>query len=178
VSSREIKVWTDSDDLFRILKRTNKANPAPEDVAALRRALQERPDLWHGVADLARQVRATLIGERAGDSALFYEAMQHGLAEMEAELGYGQASPLERLLIEQVLLGWLEYHDLQDRKQYQLKQGCSMAQMEFLDKRVSRAHHRYLQAIGTLAKLRKRSVAVQVNIAQQQVNLAAPVTDG
>ncbi|MFC1611640.1 hypothetical protein ACFL6C_11830 [Myxococcota bacterium] len=48
----------------------------------------------------------------------------------------------------------------------------SSTHAEFLDKRVDRAQRRYLQAIKTLAQVRRLlRPSVQVNIAEQQVNV-------
>ncbi len=49
----------------------------------------------------------------------------------------------------------------------------SLRQAEFHQKRISMAQNRYLAAIRTLAQVRRLGVpVVQVNIAEQQVNVA------
>jgi hypothetical protein len=49
----------------------------------------------------------------------------------------------------------------------------TLRQAEFHQKRITMAHNRYLSAIRTLAQVRRLGVpAVQVNIGEQQVNVA------
>ena len=49
----------------------------------------------------------------------------------------------------------------------------TLGQAEFHQKRITKAHNRYLSAIRTLAQVRRLGVpAVQVNIGEQQVNVA------
>jgi len=44
------------------------------------------------------------------------------------------------------------------------------AQSEHHQKRIDRAHKRYLSSIRSLVQIRKMGPAVQINIAEQQVN--------
>jgi len=48
--------------------------------------------------------------------------------------------------------------------------GLTIAQSEFHQKRIDRAHRRHLTAAKTLAQIRKMGPAVQINIAEKQVN--------
>lgn len=41
----------------------------------------------------------------------------------------------------------------------------------YWERRLNSAHRRYLRAIETLAKIRKQGLAVQVNIAVNQINI-------
>jgi hypothetical protein len=56
-----------------------------------------------------------------------------------------------------------------------LEQKLSLGWGEYYQRRMDRAHRRYLSAIKTLALVRKLAVPVlQVNIARKQVNVASP----
>jgi hypothetical protein len=46
----------------------------------------------------------------------------------------------------------------------------SIAQSEYHQKRLDKAHKRYLSSIRTLAQIRKMGPAVQINIAEKQIN--------
>ena len=83
----------------QILKRTNKKKPSQEDVAALRKALRENPNLWRGTGDLTRRVEAELISTISSVSVVT-ESLIHGVKEMRQEMGYTEVSLLERLLID------------------------------------------------------------------------------
>ena len=41
------------------------------------------------------------------------ESVEHGLEAMRSEMGYGEAPPLERLLIDQIVLTWLHYYKME-----------------------------------------------------------------
>ena len=49
----------------------------------------------------------------------------------------------------------------------------TLTQANYYQKRLDRAHVRHLSAIRTLAQIRKMGPAVQINIAQQQINSAS-----
>lgn len=91
---------------------------------------------------------------------------------MLAELAGPSPTPLERLLVERIVASWLQtYH-------YDIL--CAQAgnitidQGDYMQRRQDRAHKRYLSAIKSLAVVRRLlRPSVQVNIAQQQVNVAA-----
>jgi len=53
-------------------------------------------------------------------------SIRHGLDEMRKEYGYEDANPLERLLIEQVILTWLHFHMTQRGYECTLKEGTTI----------------------------------------------------
>ena len=82
-------------------------------------------------------------------------------------------TPIETLLVDRIVLCWLHLH-LVDAFYAQNMQRLSIQQLDFHERRVSLSQRRYLSAIRTLAHVRRLQVpAVQVNIAGQQINLAA-----
>jgi hypothetical protein len=50
--------------------------------------------------------------------------------------------------------------------------GGTLSQDEHRQKRLDKAHRRHLSAIRTLAQIRKLGPAVQINIAEKQINTA------
>jgi hypothetical protein len=48
----------------------------------------------------------------------------------------------------------------------------TMAQGEHHQRRIDRAHNRHLSAVRALAQVRKMGSAVQINIAEKQINNA------
>lgn len=51
---------------------------------------------------------------------------------------------------------------------------CTLAQGDYYQRRMDRAHRRYLEAVTALAKLRRLQVTVvQDNIGDRQVNVAS-----
>jgi hypothetical protein len=141
-------------------------------LPAMREALDELPELaWHlsNVAEVAEHNLMKVI-TREGD-LLTMEIVPRQLAAMREELAGPMPSPLERLLVERVVATWLWLHYFEAR--YAASMGdLTMMQSEHHQKRIDRAHRRHLSAIRTLAQVRKLGPALQINIADKQINLA------
>ena len=85
------------------------------------------------------------------------------------ELAGPQPCPLERLLVERIVLCWLHLYST-EALYAQHRQELSLRQAECYEQRLGKAQARYLSAIRTLAQVRRLGIpAVQVNIGQQQV---------
>lgn len=87
-------------------------------------------------------------------------------------LGYLEASGLEQLLIDQVVICWLRSQIANSSLTAYIQMGDLKA-AEFFDRHTQRSQNAFLKACESLAKVRKlakRDVALQVNIASQQVN--------
>ena len=98
------------------------------------------------------------------------ESIKRGITTMRKDLGFEDRSPLERLLIEQIVLAWLHYHTTQWSHEATLNGGTTMRNAQFWERRQNGAHRRYLRAVETLARIRKMGPVVQINIAENQVN--------
>jgi hypothetical protein len=162
-------------ELETLIARTNKDKPKANDVKALRAMLVKHPRLWHTVGDLAVQNQQKILRDTKMSVAA-RELTDSAVNNMRRELGYKDASMLEQMLIEQVLLSWLrlnlwEYHVTE-------MSSASLPVADFWERRLSAAQRRYLRACETLARVRRLSritPALQVNIATrdgQQVNIA------
>ncbi len=82
------------------------------------------------------------------------------------------AAPLERLLIDRVLTGWLHLH-YAEALYVQRNGALTPAACEYHQRTIGRAQRRYLAAVKALAQVRRLRVpAVQVNIGEKQVNIA------
>jgi hypothetical protein len=78
------------------------------------------------------------------------------------------------VLVERVVACWLQVQDADVR--YAQAKNLSVTWGECYQRRMDRAHRRYLSAVKALALVRKLAVPVlQVNIARKQVNVAGPV---
>src|SRR5262245_53031389 len=106
--------------------------------------------------------------------------MLRKLELLRAELAGPSPSPVERLLVERAVACWLQVQDADVRYAQAQPGGPSTAHNEFLQRRMDRAHRRYLSALRTLALVRKLAVPVlQVNVAhKQQVNVGAAALPG
>lgn len=125
-------------------------------VPEVRAALKQYPELVDQLGNLAGRVEAALVELASGGNVLGLETLRAHLAQMREELGLAEAAPLESLLIERIVLCWLQVHhaDLEVAAKLQLGQGGSQG-TGFTQRRQQQAHVRLLTAIKTLATVRK-----------------------
>jgi len=160
-----------------LLKKTDCQVPDPADLLALRAMLEQHPGLWRVAGDLAHTAAMSIVAKMRA-YPLVAESLKRGWDVMKDELGYQLASPLERLLVEQVVLCWLHLHVVELEYSGLIGASLSPTLADHWERRLSAAQARYLRACETLARIRKlaRSTpALQVNIAAgggQQINVA------
>ena len=169
---------------FRALVRaadTAKAKDAAALAARdeLRVFLRDNPNTWRVMGDLARHARDALLARTVTNCPPSVAAsVQEGLDAMRAELRHPGDGQLEALLIDQVLICWLD--ESLTRMAYATAQHeLSNDGAELWQRKLSMTQARYLRALETLARVRKLiRQTVQINIAQpgaQQVNVAGDV---
>jgi hypothetical protein len=117
----------------------------------LRRLLNDRPELWRQFGDLARHVRDALLTLASGTSLLARESISRRLDELQAELSGPSPSPLEKLLVERLVLCWAQGY-LADLDAMQKAGTPQAAQAQ---RRADSAQARYLAAIKQLVLVRK-----------------------
>ncbi|MDP3238680.1 MAG: hypothetical protein Q8N26_38175 [Myxococcales bacterium] len=108
----------------------------------------------------------------AGKDVLAREAMTSELDRLKSSLAGPAPSAIERVLVDRVAACWVQanYADATEATHGDR----TIAQAELALKRQTMAHKRLLSALKTLAEVRRLMVpTLQVNIAEQQVNVAA-----
>ncbi len=105
---------------------------------------------------------------------LVQEFMEFGVQGIRRDLGYETAPMLEKLLIEQVALAWLDLSGIQRRYANAASGSHTYATGQYWDRRVTSAQARYTRAVEALARVRRLAMPqpLQVNIGGQQVNVA------
>lgn len=118
--------------------------------------------------DMARNAERAMVEGSLGKNLAAREALHRKLAALRAELTGPDPTPIERLLAERAALCWLTVNGYEAA--YAQRGGdLTIAQAEFQQRRIDRAHKRYLTALRTLATMRKLAIpALQVNIARNQ----------
>ncbi len=173
-----IAVRSDADwrQISDLLKRTNKENPKDEDVKALRRLLDEKPEIWRSTGTMARRALDNILRTYFQSSLYARETTERRLAELRGQLGYDAAPPLEKLLIEQVLVCYLNLYVIEINTAGKLCGSHTTEAGLYWDKRLTGAQRRFSRACAALARVRRLKLpAVQINVAAeggQQINVA------
>ena len=164
-----------------VLQRAYRPNPDRQDIEELQTWLDEYPEIWHLVFDMARVIEANLIRRIVPDQAA-HLALEKNVESIRHDLGYEKATALESSLIDNIVLSWLRWQWTEYQLVVLMGAGeTGISASEFWERRLSAAQGRYLRACETLAKIRRlaaRSPTLQVNIASesgQQVNIAGDV---
>jgi hypothetical protein len=155
-------------DLPRLAKKGDK-----DAVPEIRQILSEHPDLALRFVDVAHIAEYALIEMMTKEQDLAAkELIRCQLEVLREEIAGKNASPLERLLSERVVVTWLEVQ-LFEALYAQNMRNLTIPQAEHHQKRLDRAHRSHLSAIRALAQIRKLlkgTARTQINIADKQVN--------
>jgi hypothetical protein len=174
----ELDIKKISHELAELVEQAYKEKPDPKDIHALRKKLEEVPDLWRAIFDITKVIRDNLI-EKAISHKAARIAIERNVSVLLEEFAYENSSPLEKLLIDNIIITWLRLQWVEYQLIGFMGQGeIHMSVVEFWEKRLSISQRRHLRACETLARVRRLLLvkpAVQVNIAAeggQQVNVA------
>jgi hypothetical protein len=144
-----------------------------EALVMVRQVFDSVPELWNAYGDLAERARQALVDLIAGDSLMTRESLGRTTADMTAELCGPDASALERLLVDRVVLCWLQAHEADLAYARALKRGESSKTLDDCHRRQDRSARLYIKSLQALAVVRRLVPPnVQVNLAQQQINIA------
>jgi hypothetical protein len=125
-------------------------------LPALRKAFADHPELVSLVGDIARHAEDTLLTLVAGENLTAKHAFRLKLAEVREKLLAGTSSELERLLVERVVLCWLEvnYGDIDMANRLLQNAGASQATLA-AQKRRELAERRLGAAVKALATVQR-----------------------
>src|SRR5262249_2835477 len=76
----------------------------------LRDLLDNRPELWQRMGDLVGHVGEALLTLASGKSLLARESIRRRIDELRADLAGPSPSPVERLLVDRVVVCWAACH--------------------------------------------------------------------
>ncbi|MBR9803267.1 hypothetical protein GYB59_16960 [bacterium] len=141
----------DLNSLDAIMQRANKGDPKA--IARLRRFLDENPQVWQQVGDLARVAENAWIKLLANGCALTADATRRQLQELKQELLGESTTVVERMLADTVLSTWLELNYL--RSVDADTRNRSVTQASLIIKRLESAQRRHHSAIKQLTQIRK-----------------------
>jgi hypothetical protein len=165
----EKTVSDEYNNLIALFKRVDKKNPPQADIEQLEDHLRKYPNLAHVGGDLVRQARLNIIEDAFATANGVRVSVEAYCKLQRDELGYKSATPLERSLIEHVVLCWLHLYTTELRYEQRMRENLSLAQGEYWEKKLSANQRRYLRAVETLARIRKLNLTIQINMAHQQI---------
>ena len=161
----------DTADFQKVVAAVNREQPDPAQITRLRQYLSDYPALTKQLGNLSDTIRERVLQKMCvGAATPTY--VQSYCALLREEMGYPEASALEQMLIDQIVLCWVRLHDTEwyyqniNEKQHTLTVG------DYWERKLSFAQKRYLRAVETLARVRRllkepRSPVVNMLLAQQ-----------
>jgi hypothetical protein len=127
----------------------------------VRRVLREYPVIWSHLRDVLSDAEMRLIeatcGGRETTTAMLVDRLLQG---MRRDLGYDAAPILEKLLIEQIVLCWLDLDMVQQLYATNAHREHTYRAGLYWDRRVNGAQQRYHRAIEALARVRRLATPV------------------
>jgi hypothetical protein len=139
------------DTLAKLVPAANSGDP--DALAQLRQVLDEHPEVWRHVADLAQHAQRAQIDLAAGKDQLLRESLVRRLDELKQDLRRDSDDPLEALMVERIAISWLRaaHADLMVTRTVDV----DLRQAKFLQHRANEAQRSLTSAIRELATLRK-----------------------
>lgn len=122
----------------------------------LKQAFDDHPELAAQMGDLVWHAQESLLALVAGSCLTVREAIGRQAAALRQRLAATATSELEKLLIDRVVISWIEvYHGDIELAQHLLKSPRAEPSAQAAQRRLDRAHARYLSAIKALATTHK-----------------------
>lgn len=147
------------------------------DVQALdeiREVFRDIPKVARVLSDLAYQAETGILINLPPGAQELFRAQARQVGKQLREEGTGTA--LETMLIRRIGLDYMA--SLQADRARALAPGETrpLELSRFYDQQADRTHRRFLASVESLARVRKLITPIQINIAEQQVNVAGNVT--
>ena len=145
-----------------------------ETLPAIRVLLNQTPALQDAFC-LSSRVKNAWLDAITGNDILSREVVEREAEALRISLTTDTASPLERLLIENIVVHWLALQNALRRAGEQVNRYGTTGLTTTHENHWSGCEKRFLASVTTLARIRallQSKQKVQVNIANQQVNVA------
>jgi hypothetical protein len=167
---------TTEERALRIREIMSKPNPPRAVREEYRAMLKEKPDMALQLGTLPSMTRQMVL-DRFKSFPAMEESIRFQLKTMRQDLAGDNASPLEVLLVEAVVLCYQDFFSFALLYAQQTKSEITLNAMEQWERILSSKEARYLRAIAELAKVRRllNLPAPQLNINMpggQQVNVS------
>jgi hypothetical protein len=121
----------------------------------LRELLTAYPELWQHFGDLAAQAREAWITLAAGTDLYLQESLRRRMAELQQELAGTSSGPLVRLMVERVMVTWVQAAYSDGLEAQGIAKGEPLRTLTYRARRQAQANRQHLMAIAALATIRK-----------------------
>lgn len=176
-SSTTLPAKADAQNLNELFDAIAKADAGDVEALGIVKAmLRDAPKVAETLTDLAYNAEAAILANvPAGATELFRSQMRSLRMDLMRE---GTGSALERMLIRRIGLDYLATLQAERARAIAPGETRSLELTRFYDQQADRAHRRFLASVESLARVRKLITPIQINIADQQVNVAGNFTAG
>ena len=122
----------------------------------LKKAFDDHPELSEQLGNLVQHAQDSLLALAAGSCLTAREAIARQASALRERLLATTTSELEKLLVDRIVISWMEvyYGDI-DLAQHLLQVSGASKTAKAAQRRLDRAHARYLSAIKALATTHK-----------------------
>lgn len=162
--TEKVKDKPEFENLQALIEATDKENPKPEDLSAMQKYLNDNA-AFVTVNSISRKAFERAV-EVSSSSALMREMFNRQIKEKRKDLGIEAASPVEKILIDQVVLCWFRLNNLEILHAVKTHEGHSVETGLYWEKRLNSAQRRLLKATETLTKVQKH--LSEANLREQQ----------
>ena len=140
-----------NEELRMLVSRATRGDP--QAVPALRKYLQEHPEVWQNVGDLAQLAADQQLTLVCSGNVLLRESLLLQLEAFKQQLVEAPGSPLETILIDRIAVCWLQANaaDVILAQNHQ----ANPSQWDFMQRRAERAQKNLLAAVKELCAVRK-----------------------
>ena len=173
-ASTNLPTKADTPDMSLLFDAIAKADAGDAEALGIVKAmLRDAPKVAETLTDLAYNAEVAILANvPAGATELFRSQTRSLRMDLIRE---GTGSALERMLIRRIGLDYLATLQAERSRAIAPGETCSLELARFYDQQADRAHRRFLASVESLARVRKLITPIQINIAEQQVNVAGNV---
>lgn len=155
---------SEHEEFLALIERTDKANPKPEDLAAMKKQLDKNLRFIELNSISGRAFEKAI--EITSNSELIREIYRRQIADKRKGLGFETASPIEQILIDQIVLCWFRLNHIELIHTGKLAESHTFASGIYWDKKLSSAQRRLLKGCETLTKVQKH--LAEADLREQQ----------
>ena len=163
----EMLIEAQSQEEAALVQRINTGKHTQADINALRKVMREKPGQLSKAADLCAVAFQNAIRLVSPEDTLFAELIADRREVLRTELGYAEVLPVEKLLIDEIVLCWFRHYQA-ELKYTEVQEGTTtFAQGGYWEKKLGATQRRYLRSIETMVRVRKLlgGSMIQINVA-------------